>query len=152
MRHSVSGTKFNVDKDHRGSLLRNLVTSLITHEEIVTTEAKAKALKQLIDKVITRAKKNDIQSRRLVATYVHGSDPIAKLFDVLMPRFASRTSGFTSTQMLVHTRPGDRSRQMKIKLLLDEVKEVAEVKKEKKTTRKRAVKKEKEVVTEEGTK
>jgi large subunit ribosomal protein L17 len=150
MRHAVSGTKFNVDKDHRASLLRNLVTSLITHEELVTTEAKAKAIKQLFDKVVTRAKKNDVQARRMVMTYVHGSESVAKLFDVLMPRFVSRNSGFTSTERIVHTRPGDRSKQMKIKLLLDEVKEAVEAKSAKKTTKKKTAKK--AAVKEEGAK
>jgi large subunit ribosomal protein L17 len=142
MRHAVSGTKFNVDKDHRASLLRNLVTSLITHEEITTSEAKAKALKQLFDRVVTRAKKDDLQARRMVATYVHGNTVIAKLFNELLPRMSGRTSGYTSTEMLIHTRAGDRSKQMKIKILLDEVKVVEEKKTtRKKTTTKKTVKK-----------
>ncbi|MDQ3239462.1 MAG: 50S ribosomal protein L17 [bacterium] len=148
MRHAVSGTKFNVDKDHRASLLRNLVTSLITHEEIVTSEAKAKALKQLFDRVITRAKKDNIQARRLVATYVHGQASVAKLFVELLPRLASRNSGYTTTELLVKTRAGDRSRQMKIKILLDEVKAPIEEEKKvvKKPSAKKAVKKDEESI------
>lgn len=119
MRHAVAGTKFNVDKDHRKSLLRNLVSSLITHEEIVTTEAKAKAVKVLFDRLVTRAKKNDLQARRIVATYVHGNDVMIKLFDTIVPKLQSRTSGYTTTEMLVGQRAGDSAKQMRIKILLE---------------------------------
>lgn len=142
MRHRVGGTKFNVDKDHRDSLLKNLLTSYIDHEEMVTTEAKAKALKSMFDKVITRAKKNDLHARRLIGSMVTKKDVLMKLFDTLLPRFAGRTSGYSTTTLLVGERSGDSAKMMKIAMILDPVAEVkTEKKEEKKTTRKKATKK-----------
>ncbi len=142
MRHRVGGTKFNVDKDHRDSLLKNLLTSYIKHGEMVTTEAKAKALKSLFDKIVTRAKKNDLQARRMVASMLTEREVHIKLFDELLPKFGSRTSGYSTTQIIIAPRAGDSSRMMKISMMLDVVPEVEvkEEKKEKKTTRKKAVK------------
>ncbi len=139
MRHRVSGTKFNVDKDHRNSLLRNLLTSYIMHEEITTTEAKAKALKTFFDKVVTRAKKNDLQARRIVNSYVTQSEAAVKLFDVLLPKMQNRLSGYSTTEKLVGERAGDSSKMMKIKMLVEEA-PVKEEKKAAKTTAKRAKK------------
>lgn len=152
MRHRVAGTKFNVDKDHRDSLLKNLLTSFIKHEEMVTTEAKAKALKSMFDKVVTRAKRNDLQARRLLGAMVTDKEALVKLFDVLVPRFTGRNSGYSSTKMLIGERAGDSARMMKISMVLDRVAPVEEKKttkkpekkaeEVKKPIRKRAVKKE----------
>lgn len=118
MRHRVAGIKFNVDKDHRQMLLRNLLTSFILYEDITTTEAKAKVLKSYFDKVVTRAKKNDLQSRRMLNKLVYDKKALVKLFDVLMPRLQSRTSGYATTEAL-GKRLGDSARMMRIKMLLD---------------------------------
>lgn len=136
MRHRVSGTKFNVDKDHRASLLRNLLTSYIIHQEITTTEAKAKALKSLFDKLVTRAKKNDLQARRMVATYITQPDAMVKLFDELLPKMQNRVSGYSTTVKLIGERAGDSSKMMTIKMLVEEA-PVKEEKKPAKTTAKR---------------
>lgn len=156
MRHRVAGTKFNVDKDHRDSLLKNLLTSYIKHEHMVSTEAKVKAVKSLFDKLVTRAKKNDLQARRLVGSIITDRDAFVKLFDVLIPKFTGRSSGYSTTQMLIGARVGDSSKMMRIQMMLDAVPEKKVTKKaakaevvseeaapaeEKKTTRKRAVKK-----------
>jgi large subunit ribosomal protein L17 len=138
MRHRVGGTKFNVDKDHRDSLLKNLLTSYIDHEQMVTTEAKAKALKSMFDKIVTRAKKNDLQARRLIGSMITKKDVLMKLFDTLLPRFAGRSSGYSTTTLIVGERSGDSAKMMKIAMILDPV---AEIKEEKKTTRKKATKK-----------
>ncbi len=136
MRHRVSGTKFNVDKDHRASLLRNLLTSYIIHQEITTTEAKAKALKSLFDKLVTRAKKNDLQARRMVAMYITQPDAMVKLFDELLPKMQNRVSGYSTTVKLIGERAGDSSKMMTIKMLVEEA-PVKEEKKPAKTTAKR---------------
>lgn len=145
MRHRVSGTKFNVDRDHRASLLRNLLTSYILHQEITTTEAKAKALKSLFDKIVTRAKKNDLQARRIVATYITQNDARVKLFDTLLPKMQSRTSGYSTTEKLIGERAGDSSKMMKIKMLVEE----APIVEEKKTTVKKTAKRVKKTAVEE---
>jgi large subunit ribosomal protein L17 len=119
MRHRVSGTKFNVDKDHRDSLLKNLLTSFIVHETITTTEAKAKALKSLFDKIVTRAKKQDIQARRLVGAYITDNSAMIKLFDTLVPRLQGRNAGYSKTSIIVGERAGDSAKMMKISLNLD---------------------------------
>ncbi len=136
MRHRVSGTKFNVDRDHRASLLRNLLTSYIIHQEITTTEAKAKALKSLFDKLVTRAKKNDLQARRMVATYITQPDAMVKLFDELLPKMQNRVSGYSTTVKHIGERAGDSSKMMTIKMLVEEA-AVKEEKKPAKTTAKR---------------
>jgi large subunit ribosomal protein L17 len=136
MRHRVSGTKFNVDKDHRVSLLRNLLTSYIVHQEITTTEAKAKALKTLFDRIVTRAKKNDLQARRIVGSYITMPEARIKLFDTLLPLMQNRTSGYSTTEKLIGERAGDSSKMMRIKMLVEEV----EIKEEKKPAKKTAAK------------
>lgn len=149
MRHRVAGTKFNVDKDHRDSLLKNLLTSYIKHEQMVTTEAKAKALKSMFDKVVTRAKRNDLQARRMVGALVTDREALIKLFDVLVPKLSGRTSGYSTTRMLIGERVGDSAKMMKISMVLDMVEAPKE---EKKTSAKRkavSVKKE-TVVASEG--
>lgn len=109
------------------------------HEEITTTEAKAKALKTFFDKVVTRAKKNDLQARRIVNSYVTQSEAAVKLFDVLLPKMQNRLSGYSTTEKLVGERAGDSSKMMKIKMLVEEA-PVKEEKKAAKTTAKRAKK------------
>lgn len=121
MRHRVAGTKFNVDKDHRDSLLKNLLTSFIVHETLTTTEAKAKALKSMFDKIITRAKKQDIQARRLVGRYITDNEAMIKLFDNILPKLQERTAGYSRTTMLVGERAGDSAKMMTISILLDKV-------------------------------
>jgi large subunit ribosomal protein L17 len=76
-------------------MFRNLVTDLLKHEQIRTTEAKAKAIRPLAEKVITLGKKGGIPNRRQVASYVFDSDVAAKVFEELGPRYASRPGGYT---------------------------------------------------------
>jgi large subunit ribosomal protein L17 len=115
----VSGTKFNVDKDHRASLLRNLLNSYILNGQMVTTEAKAKALKQAFDKLVTRAKKNDLVSRRMVAQMVTQNEAVEKLFNEIMPKLVKKTSGFSTTEIIEGERAGDSARMMRIKMLTE---------------------------------
>jgi len=143
MRHRVSGTKFNVDKDHRDSLLKNLLTSYIKHGQMVTTSAKAKALKSMFDKVVTRAKKNDLQARRMVGALITDRPTFIKFFEEVIPKLSARTSGYSTTQLIIAPRAGDSSKMMKIAMILDIV---PEEKVEKKTTRKLTKKIETEAV------
>jgi large subunit ribosomal protein L17 len=83
------------DKAHRQALLRNMVTSLITHERILTTHPKAKYAQRLAEKMVTFAKDGTLQSRRLAQAFVKGEEAQQKLFRVLGERYAFRSSGFT---------------------------------------------------------
>ena len=94
MRHTNLGRKFNRRPNQRQALLAGLVTQLIRHEQITTTVPKAKDLKRLIDKYITMAKKGDLNSRRVAVGRLKENDSVKKLFDVLGPRYASRSGGY----------------------------------------------------------
>ena len=95
MRHGRVSQRFNRPTDHRLAMFRNLVTELLKHEQIQTTEAKAKAIRPLAEKVITMGKKGGIPNRRRVAGYVFDSDVAAKVFEDLGPRYATRPGGYT---------------------------------------------------------
>ena len=95
MRHGRVSQRFNRPTDHRLAMFRNLVTELLKHEQIRTTEAKAKAIRPLAEKVITMGKKGGIPNRRRVAGYVYDSDVVHKVFDDIGPRYATRPGGYT---------------------------------------------------------
>jgi large subunit ribosomal protein L17 len=95
MRHQVHGKKLNRSSGHRKALYRNLVQSLVEHERITTTLPKAKAIRPVAEKLITRAKQQDLASRRAVLAYIPSVDVADKLFSVLGVRFAERPGGYT---------------------------------------------------------
>ncbi len=95
MRHRKDHRKLSRTSSHRRALLRNLVTSLIEHERIETTVAKAKEARRLGERMITFAKRGDIAARRHVARFVHGDHNVQKLFDTVAPWYAERNGGYT---------------------------------------------------------
>jgi large subunit ribosomal protein L17 len=95
MRHKVAGYKLGRTTSHRRSLLRNMATSLIIEERIETTVPKAKALRPIVEKMITLGKKGDLAARRQAHSYLMTSTAVDKLFDTLSPRFGDRDGGFT---------------------------------------------------------
>ena len=95
MRHRKLGRCFGRQSGHRQAMFSNLAADLIRHEQIVTTLAKAKDLKRVIDKYITLAKRGDLNSRRLAASRLRDEDMARKLFDVLGPRYKDRAGGYT---------------------------------------------------------
>ena len=97
MRHKVSGKKLGRDIKRRKALFKNLITSFISHGEIKTTEAKAKAVKGLVDKLMTKAKKGTLHTKRQVLSFLAQKQPVEKLFKEIAPRFKNRQSGFTRT-------------------------------------------------------
>lgn len=94
MRHRLSGRKLNRPTSHRLALLRNLTTSLLKNEKIITTEAKAKEVKKLADKMISLAKEGDLSSRRKALSFIYEEDVVDKLFDNLGKRYTDRSGGF----------------------------------------------------------
>lgn len=117
MRHNVYGKKLGRDKNQRTALFKSLVNSLILEETIETTEAKAKAIKGLVDKIITQAKTPSTQ--RLVSQFLTQKKINEKLIKEILPRLKSRTSGYTSV-VKVGRRAGDGSLIVRMSLLLEE--------------------------------
>ena len=95
MQHGRLGRRFGRKSEHRQAMFSNLAASLIKHEQIVTTLAKAKDLKRVMDKYITLAKRGDLNSRRLAASRLRDEDMAKKLFDTLAPRYKNRAGGYS---------------------------------------------------------
>jgi large subunit ribosomal protein L17 len=95
MRHRNTGRQFGRNSSHRRALFRNLVTSLLEHGKVETTEAKAKEIRGIADKMITLGKRGDLHAKRLALAYIQSRDVVAKLFDELAPRSANRNGGYT---------------------------------------------------------
>ena len=108
MRHRKDHRKLSRTSSHRRALLRNLVTSLIEHERIETTLAKAKEARRVVEKIITKARVGTLAARRNVHRTVRDQAALAKLFDTIAPRFKTRPGGYTR---LVHVqnRVGDNA-------------------------------------------
>jgi len=106
MRHRNAGRKLGRTTAHREMLLRNLVTSLFQYEKIVTTEAKAKELRKLADKIVTLAKRGDLHARRQAAEVVQDETVLKKLFDSIGSRYKDRNGGYTRMTKLEY-RMGD---------------------------------------------
>ncbi len=94
MRHRKAGRSFSRTKEHRLAMMRNLVTSLLEHERLETTQAKAKELRKLAEKIITLAKRNDLHARRQALAVIRSKAVVAKLFSDLRERFQDRPGGY----------------------------------------------------------
>lgn len=94
MRHRHGLRKLNRTSSHRLAMLRNMSNSLIEHEVIKTTLPKAKELRKVVEPLITLGKKPSLANRRLAFNRLRDRDSVAKLFDVLGPRFANRPGGY----------------------------------------------------------
>jgi large subunit ribosomal protein L17 len=126
MRHKRSGFKLKRDVGARNSLLKNLVTSVIEHERIVTTVVKAKAARPLVEKMITLAKRDTLHARRQAAAFLETPASVQKLFDKLGTRFGQRNGGYTRVVRL-GWRKGDGAEQAMLELVGSElVKRAAE--------------------------
>jgi large subunit ribosomal protein L17 len=95
MRHKVSGRKFDRPGDQRRALLRGLVGDLMRHERLKTTEAKAKEVRPLAERMITLGKDGTLHARRQALAYINDKDVVKKLFDDIGPRFSERRGGYT---------------------------------------------------------
>lgn len=94
MRHKVAGSNFNRTANQRKALLRGLVSSLIEHQRIETTLAKAKAIKGITEKMVTFGKRGDLHAKRMVMSYIPNRTVVAKLFSDVAPRFEDRNGGY----------------------------------------------------------
>ena len=94
MRHARGYRRLNRTHEHRKALFSNMAGSLIEHEQIKTTLPKAKELRPIIEKMITLAKRGDLHARRLAASKLKQDAYVAKLFDILGPRYKDRQGGY----------------------------------------------------------
>lgn len=95
MRHRKAGRKLGRTTSHRKAMLRNMVTSLLDHERIVTTVPKAKEARRVAEKMITLGKRGDLHARRQALAYIRSKEIVAKLFDELSGQYADRQGGYT---------------------------------------------------------
>jgi large subunit ribosomal protein L17 len=116
MRHRLSGRKLNRTSQHRQMLFRNMSQALIRHEQIVTTLAKARELRPVVEKLITLGKRGDLHARRQAFARLRDNDMTSKLFEVLGKRYADRNGGYTRIIKAGH-RYGDAASMAVIELV-----------------------------------
>ena len=116
MRHKIAGRKLGRPTAHRKAMLRTMVTDLIRHESIQTTEAKAREVRRMAEKVITHGKKGTLHRRRQAAALLTDESIVKKVFDELGERYESRPGGYTRITKL-GPRKGDASPMAVIELL-----------------------------------
>jgi len=116
MRHGFIGRRLNRPPDERRAMIRNLMGSLLRYERITTTEARAKELRRHIERLITTARRGDLHSRRVALATLPDPPAVAKLFDMVAPRFKDRPGGYTRITR-VGRRKGDGAMLAQIELL-----------------------------------
>ena len=116
MRHKIDGRKFGRATAPRLALFRGLVTDLLRHEQIKTTEAKAKEVRGLAEKMITMGKEGSLASRRRVLGYVYDEDVTRKVFGELSARYKDRPGGYTRI-VRIGTRLGDGAARVVLELV-----------------------------------
>lgn len=116
MRHRVAGRHLGRETSHRLSLYRNLVTDLLRYERITTTEAKAKEIRPMAERIITLGRRGDLHARRQAMKFVFDTSVVKKVFDDIGPRMASRPGGYLRITGL-EPRKGDGARMAAIELV-----------------------------------
>ena len=124
MRHKYSGRKLNRTSSHRTAMFKNMMTSLIEHEEIKTTLPKAKELRKFLERLITISKVDTVAKRRVVFSRIRSKDAVTKLFSELGPRFKNRPGGYLRI-LKCGFRPGDKA-PMAIIQLVDKKEQITE--------------------------
>ena len=107
MRHKKSGRKFNRTPAHRKAMFRNMTRALITHGRIRSTEAKAKELRGVVEKLVTSALRNDLHARRQVYRVLENHTLVKRLFEEIAPLYQGVPGGYTRTLKFGLPRPGD---------------------------------------------
>ena len=116
MRHRKKGRYLGRNSKHRKALYRNLLTCLLEHERIETTEAKAKELRGLTDKMISLGKEGTLHARRRALSVLRTKETVAKLFSDVVSRFQNRQGGYTRI-IKTRRRPGDSAKLVAIELV-----------------------------------
>ncbi|MCY4643208.1 MAG: 50S ribosomal protein L17 [Bacteriovoracales bacterium] len=117
MRHRKHRNKLAVNPAHRKSLIRNLCVSLIDHNSIRTTHAKAKAVQPFLEKLVTLAKKDSVANRRLAESRLNSSRAVKKLFSHVAPQFKTRNGGYTRIVKSAEGRVGDNAKMSTIEFV-----------------------------------
>lgn len=110
------GPSFGGSPSHDRLMMANLATDLFLHEKVTTTEAKAKAVRPLAEKLITKARKGDLHARRMVLKTITNKDAVHRLFEDVAPRYAERPGGYTRITKL-GPRRGDGAEEAIIELV-----------------------------------
>jgi len=116
MRHNKSGRRLGRKPDHRQHMMRNMVTSFFENEGITTTVTRAKELRKLVDKMITLGKRGDLHARRQALQVICDPKVVAKLFEMIAPRYSQRPGGYTRIIKLENRR-GDNAPMSIIELV-----------------------------------
>jgi large subunit ribosomal protein L17 len=116
MRHRKKGKTLGRKAAPRKALLRNLAASVVLYEKVKTTEAKAKAVRPLVEKAITAGKTPTLASRRKLLSFFYTDHPVNKIMDVLGPRYAKRPGGYTRITKIGH-RKNDGADMVQIELV-----------------------------------
>jgi large subunit ribosomal protein L17 len=116
MRHLKKGRSLHRDSSHRKAMLRNLAVSVLTHERVRTTEAKAKEVRRLVDRIITWGKRGDLHARRLTVRQVGNRTVVKRVFDELAPRYENRPGGYTR-MLKIGYRQGDNAPMVLLELV-----------------------------------
>jgi len=116
MRHRIKTKTLDRKKESREAMLRNLATSIILYEKVKTTKAKARAVKPIVEKIITLGKKNTLATRRQALKFFYIENPVKKIFEELAPRYKERTGGYTRITKLGF-RQGDSAEMVQIELV-----------------------------------
>jgi large subunit ribosomal protein L17 len=127
MKKHIGGYKLNRDSEARLALMKTLVYSLIEHEAIVTTKIKAKAVTPIFEKMITRAKVDSIQNRRMIQAYIQEGKLVKKLFTMIAPLYKDVKGGYTKLT-LIGNRRGDNAPMVRLSLTKKTVKEEVKAK------------------------
>lgn len=142
MGHQDKVKKLGRTKPHREAMLSNMAMSLIQYRLIKTTDAKAKALRPVIDRLVTTAKKGTLASKRQVARTIHIKDVFKKFYDEIVPQLDDRQSGFTRV-MKLGVRRGDGAPMSVVELMTEKPKAEKDAKGKKANKAKKPVKTEK---------
>ncbi len=121
MRHGKAGRRLGRKTSHREAMFRNLVTSFLNHEKITTTDAKAKEIRSVAEKMITLGKRGDLHALRQAASYIREKSVVTKLFSTIAPRYKDRPGGYTRIIKL-GVRQGDAAPVSIIELVEEEMK------------------------------
>jgi len=121
MRHSKAGRRLGRKTSHREAMFRNMVTSLLDHGKITTTDAKAKEIRVVAERMITLGKRGDLHSMRLAASVIREKSVVSKLFSTIAPRYKERLGGYTRIIKL-GIRQGDAAPVSLIELVEEEIK------------------------------
>ena len=121
MRHSKAGRRLGRKTSHREAMFRNMVTSLLDHGKITTTDAKAKEIRVVAERMITLGKRGDLHSMRLAASVIREKTVVSKLFSTIAPRYKERLGGYTRIIKL-GIRQGDAAPVSLIELVEEEIK------------------------------